>query len=292
MNTALWKIGGWLLPHRLYVRLADSRRRRAEALNYERKFSALERLAAPNAMLRSRHMGRRGFVLCNGPSVAQQNLLPLRDELVFSVSSGYLHPDYDRIKPRYHCVPQITYGRLTEEDVVRWFEEMHARIGDAELFLSATEEPLVRSHGLFAGRTIHYVFFYDKFDEMVSRQIPDIAVSIPRVQSVAVMGLILALYMGMKNIYLLGTEHSEFITRTYKYAFEPTVLKGKDISTTPTGETVTSRYDDFHQLGRLWRHYRVMREIAEAQGAQIWNATAGGELDEFPRVRLEDVVGP
>src|SRR6266699_6320133 len=144
MTSSVWRLGGWLLPHSVYVRLADRRRRRADALHYEREFGHMQRLAAPNAALRSRHEGARGFVLCNGPSVAQQNLRPLADEIVFSVSSGYLHPDYDRIKPRYHCVPQITYGRLTEQDVVGWFEEMHARIGNAELFLSATEEPLVR----------------------------------------------------------------------------------------------------------------------------------------------------
>jgi hypothetical protein len=285
------KHGTWVLPYNPYARLLDRQRRREEAARFEREFGHLQRLAAANAALKGRHPGQRAFILCNGPSTLQQNLEPLASELVFSVSSGYLHPDYDKIKPRYHCIPQITYGRVTEQDAVAWFREMHHRIGNAEVFLCATEEKLVLTHGLFPGRNVHYLFLHENFDHLGSRGVPDISTAIPRVQSVPIMVLMVGLYMGFKDLYLLGTEHSEFLTRRYQYAFEPTVLKGKDLSTTPAGEVTTSRYDDFQSLGRLWRQYRTLREIAQANDARIWNATAGGELDEFARIRLEQVVG-
>jgi len=168
---------------------------------------------------------------------------------------------------------------------------MHERTGNAEIFLSATEENLVRTHGLFPGRTLHYLFLHEDFDRLGSRDIPDLSTAIPGVQSVPIMGLMVGLYMGFTDLYLLGTEHSEFVTRRYQYSFEPTVLKGKDLSTNPAGEVTTSRYDDFQSLGRLWRQYRTLREIAEAHDARLWNATASGELDEFPRIRLEQVIG-
>src|SRR3569623_1292845 len=140
--------GTWLLPYNPYVRLLNRQRRREEAARFEQAFGHLQRLAAPNVALKSRHPGQRAFILCNGPSTLQQNLLPLAGELVFSVSTGYLHPDYDKLKPRYHCIPHITYGRSTEQDAVALFREMHERIGNAEVLLSATEEKLVRTHGL------------------------------------------------------------------------------------------------------------------------------------------------
>lgn len=283
--------GTWLLPYNPYVRLLNRQRRREEATRFEREFGHLQRLAAPNAVLKSRHQGQRAFILCNGPSTLQQDLHPLANELVFSVSTGYLHPDYDRIKPRYHCIPQITYGRMTEQDTVALFREMHERTGDAEVFLSATEENLVRRHGLFPGRVVHYLFLHEDFDRLASRNILDISTTVPGVQSVPIMALMVGLYMGFKDIYLLGTEHSDYRTREYRYAFEPTVLKGKDISVGADGKTLTSRYEDFHSFARLWRQYRATREIAEANGVRISNATAGGELDELPRVRLEDIVG-
>jgi hypothetical protein len=287
--SLFWNLAGWALPYRIYNFLQDRRARQIEAESFERQFGHLQSLAATNSALRDRHAGARAFVLCNGPTTLEQNLLPLEGEIVFSVSSGYLHRDYDKIKPRYHCVPQITYGRMTEDDVVAWFREMHSRIGDAEIFLSATEEAVVRKHKLFCGRKVHYVFLNDHFDDVSRDCIPNMARALPHLQSVGVMGLLIALYMGLKDIYLLGTEHSDFRTGVYRYAFESTVLKGKDVTVSVSGQTVTSRYDDFHGLGRLWRQYRITGQIAKANGARIWNATAGGELDEFPRISLDAV---
>jgi hypothetical protein len=179
---------------------------------------------------------------------------------------------------------------MTEQDVIAWFQEMHRRIGDAEVFLSASEAQLVSDNGLFPGRTVHYVFLHENFDHLQSRDIPDISDITPAVQSVPIMGAMIALYMGIVDIYFLGTEHSEFRTGEYHYAFEPTVLKGKDMTVGAQGKILTGRYDDFHSLARLWRQYRVTREIAEANGARLWNATAGGDLDEIPRVQLTQVL--
>ena len=279
-------IAQWVVPYRFYRYFHRIHRARAEAA----QLAPWLALTAANASLRGIHQGRRCFVLCNGPGVKQQNLLPLAGEKVISVSNGYLHPDFGRFRPRYHCVPQITYGRLTEDDVVRWFGEMHERLGDAELFLSTTEQPLVESRRLFPGRKVRYLCLHGSLDERPHSQIPDISQAIPRVQSVPIMCLMLAMYLGFERIYLLGTEHDHFKTGEYKYFYEPTVLKGKDVSTNQDGQVVSSRYQEFHELAALWRQYRALREIAHANSIEIWNATAGGELDEFPRVRLEDVV--
>jgi hypothetical protein len=289
VKAMLRRAAGWILPYELFVRLARWRKQRREK-RWGPRTGNIRRLVAPNASLRAIHGGERCFILCNGPTVRRQNLLPLAGEIVISVSNGYHHPDFQKFRPRYHCVPQITYGRVTEDDVVRWFTEMHDNLGDAELFLSITEEPLVRNHGLFKGRKIHYIYLHGALEQRVRNTIPDIAGPMPHVQSVAIMAVMCALYMGFEDIFLLGTEHDHFKTGTYRYFYEPTVLKGKDISTNPDGSLVQHNFDMFQELVRLWSQYRALREIATANGVRIWNATAGGELDEFPRIRLEDVV--
>jgi hypothetical protein len=166
---------------------------------------------------------------------------------------------------------------------------MHGRVGDAELFLSETEAALVEGERLFPGRTVRYLSLTESFDEL-GEGIIDISGRVPGVQSVPIMCLMIAMYMGMSPIYLLGTDHDHFKTGVYKYFYEPTVLKGKDASVAEDGHVLTSRYQDFHDLAALWRQYRAMREIAQRAGIRIFNATHGGELDEFPRARLEDVV--
>ena len=295
LKRLLRRIGPWVIPHRLYVVL---RRRLAPMLGdvTEPNVGGTEglpllRLLTANSTLMDLHLGERCFILCNGPSVLKQNLGLLEGETVISVSNGYHHPLFKQIRPRYHCLPQITYGLLTEEDVIAWFREMHERLGEAELFLNCTEEPLVRRHGLFPGRTVRYVWLNEDMDQISSAELPDLSRAISRVQSVSVMCLMIAMYMGFRRIYLLGVDHDQFRTGEYKYFYSPTVLSGKDSDVAADGRVRTSRYDEFQALARLWRQYRRMRQVASASGIEILNATAGGELDEFPRVEFADLFG-
>ena len=143
-----------------------------------------------NKRFKDLHKKQRCFIMCNGPSISKQDLLPLKNEIVFSVSSGYHHKDYQVIKPMYHCVPQITYGKMTEKDVVLWFTEMNEKLGNAELFLNYTEEELVRNKRLFPYRKVNYVCMGRKFFTW-EKKVIDIAKIIPAVQSVPIMCLII-----------------------------------------------------------------------------------------------------
>lgn len=278
-----WKALKYLVPHG-FVSLASryANRKSISPIPYDA-------LDANNA-LHDIEAGQSCFILANGPSVKQIDLSALAGRTVISVSNGYLHSAYDRIRPRYHCVPQITYGRMTEDEVVAWLTEMHERIGDATLFLNETEMELVKRRNLFAGREVHYLALRDSFDAWQDRKIIDLTEPIPRVESVPVMALMVAMYLGFSDIFLLGVDHDHFKSGSYVYAFELQALKGKDFSVTKDGGITTSRYDDFQSLARLWRQYRVLRQIAEQNGIHIFNATPGGELDEFPRVTLDGAL--
>lgn len=246
-------------------------------------------LLRQNRRFRDRHKGQRVFVLCNGPSVLKQDLLPLRNEIVMSVSNGYLHKDFERIRPKYHFVPKITYGKITEHDAVQWFEEMDSKLGQAELFLAAGEYGLVQRHELFRRRSVHYLCLGRPFLHF-ERGIIDICGLVPIISSVPIMCLIAAMYMGFKEIFLLGTDHDSLVTGQYRYSFEPTVLRGKDLFVGADGNTQCPFYVELKSYYFLFNQYRDLKRIAGANGIQIYNATAGGLLDEFPRVNLSDVL--
>lgn len=279
MAAALRKIltfGSMLLPygvHELKRRLKNRHKLPAD----------VARALAENRELAGLHAGRRCFILGNGPSVKGLDLSRLQGENVITVSNGYLHSDFDKFQSRYHCVPQITYGLMTPEDVVRWFEEMHSHLGGAELFLSSTEAELVRKHNLFSGRTVRYLMLGESFDERPSVEIVDISKPVPRVDSVPVMALMIAMYVGFKEIILLGVDHDRYLSTPYQYAFELKVQKGKDLTVNADGTPARNRHDDFQQAARLWRQYRAIANIAKANDIRIFNSTPGGALDEFDR---------
>jgi hypothetical protein len=240
------------------------------------------KLLQKNSALRGRHAGARCFILCTGPSVRKQDLRRLKGELVISASSAYLHADFEVFKPAYHCVPQITYGKMTEGDVITWFREMGEHIGEAAMILSSGEQALVESKGLFAGHRVHYLRLGGETDYSDGSVLPDLTGPLPGPQSVPIMALMLALYLGCTRIYLLGTDHDHFITGTYTHFYDRSPVSGKDNSVTD-GKVAISRYDELQAFARLWRQYRWLKLCAAQAGARIFNATAGGALDEFER---------
>jgi hypothetical protein len=243
-----------------------------------------------NKKFESIHSGKRCFILGNGPSVQGVDLTLLRGEFVFTVSNGYLHNGFSNMLSKYHCVPQITYGKMTEDDVVAWFKEMHQHIGDAELFLNETEASLVSRYHLFPGREINYVGLLEDFDHWSDRGLVDISKPVPRCQSAPVMMLMIAMYMGFNEIVLLGVDHSELKTRQYGYPFQLKVQSGKDISVGSNGVVVNTMHDDLQAYARLWRQYRVLHQISEANSIKIVNVSEASELDEFPRALLTDYL--
>ena len=239
-----------------------------------------------NKSLRNRHAGERCFILCNGPSVKQQDLKQLRGEIVLSVSNGYRHPDFLDIQPKYHFVPQITYSALPLEATINWFKEMHNSIGDAELFLSWQQWSLVNKNKLFNSRKVNYLCM-GKREFSSNGQLPELGGVVSSVQSVPIMALMTALYMGFDRIYLIGVEHDWFVKKEYKYFFDGQVKGIKDYGVNPEGKTLTTLWDDLPTLINLWRQYRSIKYIAKKQGVTIYNATKGGMLDEFERVDFD-----
>lgn len=274
----------WVLPPNIF-----------RLLTYYRP-SALRFALAHNDVLRAnktllnRHRGERCFVLCNGPSVKQQDIRPLKNEVVFSVTNGYLHPDYIEVRPRYHCVPQLTYGKMTPELAVAWFKEMHEHLLGAELFLDQQEWSLVREHGLFPLREVRYVSMGRNYFPRSSTRIENLSGLLPRVQTVPILTIMIALYMGFREIYLLGTDHDWFVKKEYQYFFEPGLLRGMDLGVRPDGTLETTLWDELPAVRKVWAQYRAVKQLARANGVTIYNATHGGMLDEFERVRLEDVL--
>ncbi|MDO8662404.1 MAG: DUF115 domain-containing protein [Candidatus Omnitrophota bacterium] len=271
----------WILPYFLYVWL-----RKISKPIFNR--SRILALVKPNSRFKDIHKGKRCFILCNGPSINKQNLLLLKDEIIFSVSSGYHHKDYAVIRPKYHCVPPVTYGLITKRDVSDWFKEMDSKVGDAEIFLNYSEEQLIKSRNLFQGRSLNYFFMNNSFRDYSVEAI-DISKEIPSVQSVSIMCLIIAVYMGFEQIYLLGVEHDSFKTKEYKYFYKPTVLKNKDFMVVKNDDLFLKQ-EELFSYAVLWSQYRKIKEIAIKNSISIYNASLGGALDIFERVSFEEVA--
>jgi hypothetical protein len=143
--------------------------------------------------------------------------------------------------------------------------------------------------GLLIAQNIYYVGLSGNFTGDL--QVPDLNKYIPGAQSVSILAIMIAMYMGFNKIYLLGTDHDWFIKKNYSYAFGPTILAGKDPGVQTDGHMPNLRLvDELPVAATLWKQYRALHDIAEKNDIKIYNATAGGALDEFERVDLERLL--
>lgn len=262
------RLADWTVPPAVQSLIRTGLRRWApqEDLSSNRRFENL-------------HQGKRCFVIATGPSIRRQDLKLLSGELCIGVSNLFVHPDYALLSPRYHCLAPC-HPPITEEAYVRWLSEIAGGIGDAELFAASTDKALVRkASGLKAGK-VHYLHY----DEAAYNDCPraDLTRPLPIPRSVTVSALYLALYLGCREIYLLGFDHdwlahigeSRHCYDENKHALN---REGYDEWSTFSMEK------QLRQLLELWQQYRALKDIAEARGAKIINATDGGWLDVFPR---------
>lgn len=284
LKRIIKKAAYWTVPYGIVKLLTENNLKKVESVA-EKHFL---NLIKPNIKFKDIYKGQRCFIVCNGPSINEQNLIPLKDEIVFTVSNGYHYKDYTTILPKYHCTPQLTFTpKFTKEVAIDWFKEMESLVKADELFFNITQEPLITENQLFKNKKINYVYFGLSWNE-TQKDIIDISKKIPGVRTVPIMCLMISMYMGFKEIFLLGVDHDSFRTGVYKYAYDVSIKCDKYIDS--EGKMHHDMYTIFHAFAERWRQYRILKKIAKENGIKIYNATPGSALDEFERVNIEEVL--
>jgi len=234
-----------------------------------------------NAKFKDIHKGERCFIVCSGPSINKQNLLPLKNEKTFFVSSGFLHPNYNEIKPLYFCLPPS--NDLLNQDRYNRFRKMEETSNKTNFFFSISDKKYLYDNDLFLKDKVNYIYFDMQMDNK-RKEIYDLTKQIPSVQSVPIMCLMIAMYMGFKEIFLLGTEHDSF-KGEYRHFYENTEMTEDCV----VNNKISSLYLELKSCVSLWEQYMHLKRIAENNNIKIFNATEGGALDVFPRVKFESL---
>lgn len=245
-------------------------------------------LCAPNIEYKNVHQGQRCFIVCSGPSIKKQNLLLLKNEITFFVSSGFLHPDYSAIQPDYHCTPDIyPTPKLTTESYVKWFKLMDSKIGDTQLFLSAADEKFIKQNDLFSARQVSYLNMGLDWDPYRGK-IYDLTKKIPGIHTVPIMAIMIAMYMGCREIYLLGVELDEIWCGEYRHFYDNEIMRN-DLAVNEDCKTISPLIESFLGYYYIWQQFSILKNIAEANNIEILNATQGGALDAYKRVKFENL---
>ncbi len=245
----------------------------------------------PNKNFRDSALSKHIFILATGPSIKNQHLSKLAGELCISASNFFVHPDFNKINPEYHIFP-ASHDPITDEQMVAWFQdgEKHFRAGQ-KIFIADTDKYLVDRFSLFKNQNVYYYHVNTERNINVNKDI-SFTEELPKIKTVAHTALYLSMYLGSKEIYLLGVDHDWLLhigesKHFYQEAKSELVNKGyvENIA-----KKETDLENDFALSVLLWKQYRKIKEYAERREIKIWNCTPKSLLDVFPRKPLEETL--
>lgn len=276
------KVAYWTVPPGVQT-LVRSHLERSRALSSEKLDTVEMAILEKNCELHNRHLGERCFILATGPSIKNQDLRPLQGEKSIAVSNFFVHQHYQIISPQYYCVAPL-HPPYTDEDGIRWFRDMEENVGSVTMLLSYSDRQLIESNGLFRKQKVNYLYFDGRYGfDAPNSNLMNLAEPLPPPQTVTLIALSVALYLGFQTIYLLGCDHSWplHIGKSAHFHDEQSRKLG------PEHWNVLDYETFFLRFAGLLRKYKVMKSLAERQGCTIYNATPNSFIDVFEPVKFE-----
>ena len=218
---------------------------------------------------KDRFQGQKAVILCNGPSLLKSDLTLLDGVFTFGLNKINLLFDKSTFRPS--CI--VAVNSFVIEQNKEFYNQTNL-----PLFLDSHAVKFVRS------RT-NIVFMHSSRQYKMAR---DCSISINQGHTVTYAAMQLAFHMGFTSVALIGCDH-------YFAA------KGPANQVVTSGERDDSHFDPHYFSGGVqWQlpdlvhselFYALAKEVYETFNRKIFNATEGGRLEIFPRIRLADFVG-
>lgn len=215
---------------------------------------------------RNMHRNERCFIVATGPSLRSEDLdiLEKNGEIAFSVNGIFHAFQHTKWRPTYY-VSDDYRAINNNSEMIDGIAREAAFIGDTYAPFWEREHP--RSVYKFHK---HYEYYYDKgpkfTDDFAQKSYTGLTVTYTCIQ--------LAVYMGFKEIYLLGVDCNYISGSDSNYFFK----SGKKDSIN-------------HETDKTVMAYQSAKRYADEHNIKIYNATRGGMLEVFERVDFDSLFG-
>lgn len=216
--------------------------------------------------------GKKCFILATGPSINTFDLLLLQNKECIAVSSFYKHEHYKKISPRFHidCPSHLPY---TKEDWLRYYQDFSMRVNSNTTYMFGLKDKIyIDNIEGFRNSNILYYIDYGSFD---TNSTFDFEKGLPAAQTGTVKAILLALYAGYSEIYLLGVDHNYISDQNYKRFYGGESAVGSD------KKSIGNKYHFFWALYEIWKQYSIVNEMALKRNIRIFNLNPQSELDIF-----------
>lgn len=256
VKLAYWRLKN--IPDQVKVERGIKRRRQG---GEDSKFVQIK-------SFQNRHQGQRCFIIATGPSLTIADIEKLKNEITFGMNSIIRIFDQTEWRPTYYGIQDRQVYESMEESILEHYRNAdNVLVADQlgnyfQLPESFIQFPYNGNYHIYDGKYEEYsARFSDNSYEVVY---DGYSITYSLIQ--------IAVYMGFKEIYLLGCDS--------------TYAKGAKNHFVESGFVDKNAPSSFN---RLMTGYHEANKYAISHGIRIYNATRGGALEIFPRISLEEL---
>ena len=249
---------------------------RQRYLNFKRTYYSLFEEGKILKKLRNIHEGKRCFIIGNGPSLIPNDLdtLKAHKEITFAFNRIYHIFDSTSWRPTYYI--------SQDEKMLAGCQE---EVGEIEAEMKFIPAELEWYSGIkIKGRTLFHLENCDFSKKPLFSE--DIAKRIYNSRTVVYTAIQIAVYMGFKEIYLIGVDH-HFHTSMNSKGEIIVDHSAKDYFSDKYNEDKENLYIPNTDLSTL--SFIAAKEYVDSHNVKIYNATRGGKLEVFPRVIFDEL---
>ena len=211
------------------------------------------------------------------------------------------NPDFLKLRPNYHLWADRVFFEIDEsrpEDIemLEVIKSVNRISPSTEVFYESMAQPMITKFKLNETTNVNYFQVLSLDPRHMERAFIDFANPVPNYPTVVDHAILLAVYMGFSNIYLLGCDCSGIVNIAMNkmkqaqeslYSFEMTENAAKRLE---RYSQQRSMFDELTSQAAMFKSYEALDLYCRRNGARLMNATEGGLLDCIERVHLEDIL--
>jgi hypothetical protein len=241
-----------------------------------------------NKALKNRHVGKRCFVIGNGPSLGKTDLALLAGEFTIGANSFYRHPQAGVVGLKYLCIGDPHF-MVERPETVTWHNTLCDKMPQTTFILHHTGQPLVQKNGLYRNRDVFFVRGgLTTTTESFARIDFTRSLNVGRTTGTMV-AIPLAMYMGFSEIYLVGFDANWLDNYDGSYHFYDQHELFPEFDSVAADNRGFNYEDELASVLREYQSHSLLQQIAKARGIKLANATLGGRLDMHPRLEYRSL---
>lgn len=242
--------------------------------------------------------GRPLVVLGNGPAL-KKNLAEDMDWLseadTLAVNFFANAPEFRQLKPKYYVLadPHFFDKALTDPNVAKLIENLNSIDFPMTLYIPSSaryQRTLFTNPNLAVGMfAFNAVEGFGWLERMAFRR----NLGMPRPRNVLIPSIMLGIWLGYKEIYLLGADHSWLQTlrvndRNEVVSVQPHFYKEDEKEEQRVRQEYVRHplHSVLESMMIAFRSYHRIQDYASRSGVRVLNATPGSMIDAFPRAAL------